>query len=157
MNIGVIRRYLPLALILLLLISILLTGCAETPSNRLPESDASPSQSAPTPEPGQPKTSSSAFRLSDVVEHPEYWNADWGASKLYQLLCSINSLYHKEHNYVEGVFDCNDMAVDIWDILHQQGITSIIGVGNLSVDKESFAECDHAWLIIIHKDELITV
>ena len=132
----------------ILVFSIVLLGaCAAPASAPAPE---------PIPEPEQPKSSSSlshAFRLSDVVKHPEYWNAGWDAPKLYQLLCSVNSLYHKEHTYVKDLLDCNDMAAEIWDTLHQQGITSIIVVGNLDVDKERFAECDHAWLLIIHKDE----
>ena len=42
------------------------------------------------------------------------------------------------------------MAMDIWDILNEQRITSAIVVGNLDVDKERFTETDHVWLIVLH-------
>ena len=44
------------------------------------------------------------------------------------------------------------MAIDIWNILYEQGIASVIGVGNLDIDQEKFAQIDHAWLVVMHND-----
>jgi len=75
----------------------------------------------------------------------------WIGDELVELddtLRSVNKGYHKTHTYIEGEFDCNDMAVELWDILHEQGIVSLIVVGNLDLENESFAECNHAWLVV---------
>lgn len=92
------------------------------------------------------------FQLSDLLDDSHYWNSSWDGDTLYQTLISINRLYHKNHAYIKGVFDCDDMAIDIWNILYKQGVTSVIGVGNLELDQEKFTQVDHAWLIVMHKD-----
>jgi len=65
-------------------------------------------------------------------------------------LYSINKQYYQTHAYIEGEFDCNDMAVGLWNALLEKDITSVIVVGNLDLDNESFAECDHTWLLITY-------
>ena len=40
------------------------------------------------------------------------------------------------------------MAADIWRELASEGIVSLIVVGNLEMARESFSECNHAWLIV---------
>ena len=92
------------------------------------------------------------FQLSDLLDDSHYWNSSWDGDTLYQTLISINRLYHKNHAYIKGVFDCDDMAIDIWNILYKQGVTSVIGVGNLELDQEKFTQVDHAWLIVMYKD-----
>ena len=67
---------------------------------------------------------------------------------LYDTLSSLNKEYHKTHTYIEGEFDCNDMAVELWNLLHEQGMASLIVIGNLDLENESFAECNHAWLVV---------
>jgi hypothetical protein len=128
----------------------------KTPSASYPTNSLSPGYTIP---PSSPTSPSHSFPRADVVKHSEYWNASWVALELYQKLISFNSSYHKENTYIEGVFDCNDMAVDIWNILYKQGIVSVIVAGNLDIDKERFAECNHAWLLILHrgKDSLYSI
>jgi len=86
----------------------------------------------------------------DPVNDTEYWNIDWDVARLYQVIHSTNKQYHETHTYIEGVFDCNDMAIDIWNMLHKQGIASVIVVGNLDLDNESFAKSNHAWLLVTY-------
>ena len=134
------RKLLPI----LVIGSLLLGACA---------APASAPALEPIPEPEQPKPSSSPshnFPIVDIVKDSQYWNAAWDATELYRKLWSINKLYRETHAYIEGVFDCNDMTIDLWNILHKQGITSVIVVGNLDLDKERFRECDHTWLLIQH-------
>jgi len=88
-----------------------------------------------------------------IWENKTYGKTDetWMGDELYELsqtLFSINEEYHKTHTYIEGEFDCNDMAVELWNILHKQGIASLIVVGNPDLENESFAECNHAWLVV---------
>jgi hypothetical protein len=40
------------------------------------------------------------------------------------------------------------MAADIWEVLASRGIVSLIVAGNLEMVRESFLECNHAWLIV---------
>lgn len=122
----------------------------KTPSASYPTNSLSPGYTIP---PSSPTNPSHSFPRANVVTHSEYWNAGWDALALYQTLISVNRSYHKEHTYIKGKFDCNDMAIDIWDILVKQGITSVLAIGNLDIEKESFADCDHAWLLIIHRDK----
>ena len=79
-----------------------------------------------------------------------YWNLTW-AGKDYQLqqtVQEIASSYYQQHTYIPHEIDCIDMTCDIWDILQKHGITSLIAVGNLELKKETFGQCNHAWLVI---------
>ena len=60
----------------------------------------------------------------------------------------IGQSYYKTHLYKLGEFDCNDMAVDLWNMLLKENIKSVIVVGNLNIINETLAESDHAWLDI---------
>ncbi len=141
---------------LILALAVALSGCVTIlPGTETPPEAEAPLAPAPEPipEPGQRTPSSSPshnFPTVDIVKDSQYWNAAWDATELYQKLWSINKLYRETHTYIEGVFDCNDMTIDLWNILHKQGITSVIAVGNLDLDKERFRECDHTWLLIQH-------
>ena len=143
---GVMKRYLILIIIILVL-AIGLLGCAKKSSvTTEPESPSlSPITQTPSPQ-------SQIFRLSDMVNDSRYWNSSWDANSLYQTLISINKSYHQNHTYIEGVFDCDEMAIDIWNILYNQGVTSVIVAGNLDINKEGFTKSNHAWLLVIHKD-----
>lgn len=72
---------------------------------------------------------------------------------LYQTLWSTNKSYREKHTYIEDVFDCDDMTIDLWNLLYKQGMTSAIVAGNLDMNNEKLRECDHTWLVIIHRGE----
>lgn len=40
------------------------------------------------------------------------------------------------------------MAVAAWQKLSKKGIVSLIVVGNLEQSRESFLDCNHAWLLV---------
>jgi cell division protein FtsL len=79
-----------------------------------------------------------------------YWNLAWAGrdAELQETTRQVNAAYFQLHTYIANETDCNDMAVDIWDMLRKQGITSIIGVGNLDMTGETWLQCNHAWLMI---------
>lgn len=87
------------------------------------------------------------------LHNPTYWNTTWTGSayELQKKVKLINAQYFQTHTYIKGETDCNDMAVDIWNMLLTEGIRSIIVIGNLDKNAESFAECNHAWIIIPNK------
>jgi len=114
---------------------------------------ASVSCSAATSIPAPSAEASGAIHsisVGDLGDASEYWNLGWKgrAPQLYAEIADANSLYHRTHTYTPGETDCDDMAVDIWESLAGRGIVSLIVAGNLEATGESFAECNHAWLIV---------
>jgi len=56
--------------------------------------------------------------------------------------------YYKTHTYVENdVFDCDNMAQDVWNILKTKGINAEIAVGNVDLDKYDIEDCNHVWIL----------
>lgn len=98
------------------------------------------------------KTPAPISQLSDLIKDSRYLNTSWDAIALYSTLISIAQSYHQAHFYIEGKFDYDDMAVDIWNILYKQGITSEIVIGNLDINDESLTQSNHTWLVVMHKD-----
>jgi len=105
----------------------------------------------PVPEVNNPTHNTA---LEGIQSNPAYWNMAWKDKdyELQQTTQEVNSQYFESHTYVAGETDCNDMAIDIWDMLHTQGITSIIVDGNQELTGETFADCNHAWLLIFSSD-----
>ncbi|HEY32114.1 MAG TPA: hypothetical protein G4O10_03295 [Dehalococcoidia bacterium] len=120
----------------LALVTLLLAGCGGTETglyHQLP-----------------PVSQTNHIVSADLGDAGEYWNLQWRgrAAELHHSLLALTWEYSQTHEYVFGESDCNDMAIDIWNDLASRGITSLIVVGNLEMSHESFAECNHAWLIV---------
>lgn|GEM_PF-3809492 len=88
--------------------------------------------------------------IGNLGDACQYWNLDWvgRAPQLYGEIVTVNALYTRSHTYILGQTECDDMAADIWEMLAGKGIISLIAVGNLEMAEESYADCNHAWLII---------
>ena len=104
---------------------------------------------------GQPLASSKKnethyIAMAEVDKLSYYWNKEWlgHSTDLYNEVASITTAYSQTHDYVLGVHDCNDMAIELWQWLEEKGIVSLITIGNLEKSNESFLECDHAWLMV---------
>lgn len=135
-------------LIFIIFVTMLLSACT-TPITISPTITSTPT-STPTITQIPAYSPTHNFPIVDIVKDSQYWNSAWEATGLYYKLWSINQSYRKTHTYIKGVYDCDDMTIDLWYILHNQGITSVIIAGNLDLDKERFRECDHTWLLIEH-------
>jgi len=56
--------------------------------------------------------------------------------------------YHETHTYVgDDVFDCDNMACDVWDMLKTEGINAKIAVGNVELDEYDMEDWNHAWVM----------
>lgn len=56
--------------------------------------------------------------------------------------------YYETHIYVDNdVYDCDNMACDIWNILKAEGINSKISIGNVDYDIDSIKDANHAWIL----------
>ncbi|MFC2039174.1 hypothetical protein ACFLST_00050 [Chloroflexota bacterium] len=56
--------------------------------------------------------------------------------------------YYATHQYIKGVYDCDDMAKDIWNILYARGIEAKLVMGNLDMDNERLRDSNHMWLLV---------
>ena len=92
--------------------------------------------------------------IKELNSGSEYWNTSWqgNSSELYEELVAETTQYFHTHEYVLGEFDCDDMAVEMWQKLTKKGITPLIVVGNLQKSNETFLECNHAWLTVFASD-----
>lgn len=91
-----------------------------------------------------------ALSPSEVLGNPKFRSLTWlGRDYEWQWKVEeIGRTYNSTHTYIPGETDCNDMAVDLWNILFTAQIKSVIVVGNLNLVGETFTECDHAWLYV---------
>ena len=56
--------------------------------------------------------------------------------------------YYETHTYVgNDVFDCDNMAIDVWNILKTKGINAVIAVGNVDLDEYEITDWNHAWIM----------
>ena len=57
--------------------------------------------------------------------------------------------YHKTHTYVDDdIFDCDNMAQDVWNILKTEGINSEIVLGNTELAGDlTIEDCNHVWIL----------
>lgn len=56
--------------------------------------------------------------------------------------------YYETHTYVDGdIFDCDNMAMDVWNLIESQGINAQIAVGNVDMSDESLEDMNHAWVL----------
>lgn len=93
-----------------------------------------------------------AIAQKDISGNAEFmsmaWlNRDW---ELQNTVTAIGSQYHSSHTYIANETDCDDMAVDLWNMLYTKGVKSIIVVGNLEKANASFADINHAWLWVFN-------
>ncbi len=98
-----------------------------------------------------------AIERSEVWGNPKFKSTAWQGKnfKLREKLEDIGNSYDETHTYIQGETDCNDMAVDIWNMLITENIKSVIVVGNKDMMNEAFDDCDHAWLYVFDADGMV--
>jgi len=87
---------------------------------------------------------------SQIWGNPEFRSTDW-QGRDYELQSKIEEIgrsYHRTHTYIPNETDCNDMAVDLWNMLFTENIKAVMVIGNLDKVGETFLETKHAWLYI---------
>ena len=92
------------------------------------------------------------YNLYELFDKPYYLNLGWDANQLYEKLISINKEYHRSQPNIRGIFDCDEMVIEFWNILYEQLIISVIGVDNLRIEGEKFNQFDHSWIVVMYKD-----
>ncbi len=64
-----------------------------------------------------------------------------------QIAEKIVANYKASHLYEKDVYDCNNMASDVWNMLKAQGISSVIVVGSIQYQITDILQSDHAWVL----------
>jgi hypothetical protein len=93
-----------------------------------------------------------AITQQSISANPEFMSVAW-LNRDYELqnaVASIGGQYHASHTYIANETDCDDMAVDLWNMLYTRGIRSVIVVGNPDKANASFTEINHAWLWVFN-------
>jgi len=69
--------------------------------------------------------------------------------------CSAYQGYHFEVGEPKGIYEynCVDATLDMIGQCEARGYEYQIMWGNLSVENETFFECDHCWLLVKHSDD----
>jgi len=91
-----------------------------------------------------------ALTWTQITTDPDLRSTAW-TGKDYQWhdkIKEIGRIYHSSHVYIADETDCDDMSVDIWNMLLAQNIKSVIVIGNLENKNATFTEANHAWLVV---------
>lgn len=69
--------------------------------------------------------------------------------KKIQLVETIAKNYYDTHTYQDNnVFDCDNMAQDVWDMLKAKGIDAKIQIGNIDMSSPiTLKDVNHAWVM----------
>jgi outer membrane murein-binding lipoprotein Lpp len=82
-------------------------------------------------------------QVTDLQEQYEYE----GLSTR-DMLAQLVYNYKASHYYESGVYDCNNMASDIWSMLQAMDINSVIVVGHNEHLITNILESNHAWVLV---------
>lgn len=75
-----------------------------------------------------------------------------------QKLERIVQIYAANHFYEKGIYDCYNMSSDVWDILKEYGFNAVIVIGNNDHLITDILEANHAWVIAqIASDEYLAL
>ena len=55
--------------------------------------------------------------------------------------------YANTHHYEENTYDCDDMAMDVWNMLKKEGINARLTVGDVEKEIRFPWEANHAWVL----------
>ncbi|MFA5064946.1 MAG: zinc ribbon domain-containing protein [Dehalococcoidia bacterium] len=125
-------------------------------ANRTSQISSHPPVTSPTPV-VEPAPIRHDISMNEIMSNSAYWNTAWQDkhSDLVNVTKRINQQYLRTHTYIKGETDCNDMAIDIWNMLQTQGIVSIIVAGNVDdpAPLTSLNQCNHAFLLIFNLGE----
>lgn len=93
--------------------------------------------------------------LKDIVGDSRFWNKRQDVDKFLEALLSMRdviSWYDMVEKFVLYEWDAIDLTESYWEKLKDNGIISVIVVGNLDLPSETFSESNHSWLLVFYRD-----
>jgi len=71
---------------------------------------------------------------------------------------TLNAIYHGTHDYMDGVYDCKFMAMDVWNMLETRGIDARIVVGDTDHRADRIENATHVWVVAeVHPGSWVAV
>lgn len=61
--------------------------------------------------------------------------------------------YFSEHQYYENVYDCDQMASDLWDQAMAAGLEAKLVVGSVNRITSQRTSMDHAWVVVMIQND----
>jgi hypothetical protein len=75
-----------------------------------------------------------------------------------KVLVEMLAEYHKTHTYVGGIYQCVEMANDVWNMALTKNINAKVLVGNVERDIDSLLDANHAWVLAeVSKDKWLAL
>jgi len=82
-----------------------------------------------------------------VVACVGFWPTSTTQTNL-QICEQIAQDYYNTHQYINNnIFDCDNMAQDVWDMIVARGINAQIAIGNVDKAINDISDANHAWVL----------
>ena len=123
--------------IILFIISISCIGCVEYNESKTIQSTPPESYEIPTLIKAPTSTPTARPTLTET-------------QKKIIIIEEILDEYHENHVYMsDNIFDCDNMAQDVWNIFKAKGINSKLVLGNVDhFGPLTLDDCNHVWLLV---------
>jgi len=104
-----------------------------------------------------PPTSSGTEIREDTSNDITYYGNDQSNNKI-KTCERIVQQYSDSHDYQSDTYDCDDMAMDVWNMLQKENINSQLVIGDVKNDIQYPWEANHAWVLAeIDTDEWLAL
>ena len=129
--------------IILFIISISCIGCVEYDESKTIQS-----------------TQPESYEIPTLIKAPTPASTPTETQKKIIIIEEILDEYSQNHVYIsDDVFDCDNMAQDLWNIFKAKGINSELVLGNINhFGPLTLDDCNHMWLLVeIERNEWLAV
>jgi len=129
--------------IILFIISISCIGCVEYDESKTIQS-----------------TQPESYEIPTLIKAPTPASTLTETQKKIIIIEEILDEYSQNHVYIsDDVFDCDNMAQDLWNIFKAKGINSELVLGNINhFGPLTLDDCNHMWLLVeIERNEWLAV
>ena len=65
-----------------------------------------------------------------------------------EVVKKVTAQYYLSHYYDKDIYDCNNMASDLWDMFKKLGISSKIVIGDVDNQINDILASNHAWVLV---------
>jgi hypothetical protein len=101
------------------------------------------------------KQTNNSRSLSELLVDTDYWNKRQDVNTFLEAMISGKtkiSEYDVNSLALPGEWDAIDITKSYWGKLKDNGIISLIAVGNLELQGEYFSQCNDSWLLVFYED-----
>lgn len=96
------------------------------------------------------------YAFANIMSDSRFWNKRQDVDEFLEALLSMRDPISEYDIWLRfsvlGEWDAIDVTKSYWEKLKDNGIISVIAVGNLDSDNETLSECNHSWLLVPYRD-----